>query len=496
MAMRRGLIVVVLVCLSPALYAQDTWMSVLLDGRKIGHMEIARNHEGDTLTTRQALAIRISRAGQPLALYSTTTAVEDTVAQPLAFSTETGMSKVTSGSHGSRRADGLFDVTTSVGGQVQQDTLGWPSGAQLAEGQRRTMLARGFIPGTRYTMRNFDPNSRSAIDVAMDVIGPEMVDLPGGRERLHHLRQTLHLTRGEQVMDLWVDDQAYVRRGMTPFLGFHMEMVACDRACAMAPDQDIDVLRLAMIDAPRPMTQNLRETPMRYLVKVTGSARGELIQTDEQSVTQIGTDLYALDIGVGKRGNEAPPTDDDTAANAWLQSTSPELHAAALAAVGEAGSNLQRMRRLRTFVSEHIDSHGLDVGYASALEALRSGHGDCTENAVLLTALARSLGIPARVVTGVVYATRYGGASRVFVPHAWMQAWVEGRWRSYDAALRRFDSTHIALATGNGDPWKFYTAMALLGNIRIDRATPLDGIMDTMPIADSAPAAPSGSGMR
>ena len=178
------------------------------------------------------------------------------------------MSKVTSGSHGSRRADGLFDVTTSVGGQVQQDTLGWPAGAQLAEGQRRTMLARGFIPGTRYTMRNFDPNSRSAIDVAMEVIGPEAVDLPGGRERLHHLRQTLRLTRGAQVMDLWVDDQAYVRRGMTPFLGFHMEMVACDRTCAMAPDQDIDVLRMAMIDAPRPMTQNLRETPMRYVVKV------------------------------------------------------------------------------------------------------------------------------------------------------------------------------------------------------------------------------------
>ena len=44
------------------------------------------------------------------------------------------------------------------------------------------------------------------------------------------------------------------------------------------------------------------------------------------------------------------------------------------------------------------------------------------------------------------------GTPRVFVPHAWVQSWVDGRWESYDAALRRFDTAHIALATGDGDP--------------------------------------------
>jgi len=121
------------------------------------------------------------------------------------------------------------------------------------------------------------------------------------------------------------------------------------------------------------------------------------------------------------------------------------------------------------------------VGSASALGTIATRRGDCTEHAVLLTAMARALGIPARVVTGVVYADRMSGASRVFVPHAWAQAWIDNRWISFDSALRRFDSSHIALGTGNGEPWRFFAAMNALGKIRIDRALPGAALLDLPP---------------
>ena len=154
--------------------------------------------------------------------------------------------------------------------------------------------------------------------------------------------------------------------------------------------------------------------------------------------------------------------------------------------VGDASSDIQRMRRLRSYLSDYITEKGLDVGYASALETIKSRRGDCTEHAVLLTALARSLGIPARVVTGIVYVDRFGGASRVFIPHAWTQAWIANRWISFDSAERRYDSTHIAMGTGSGDPWRFFRSMNVLSSIRIERATPASGLMD-MP-------APAGDG--
>ena len=174
-----------------------------------------------------------------------------------------------------------------------------------------------------------------------------------------------------------------------------------------------------------------------------------------------------------------------------MQSESPEVVALARRAAGDASTDLQRMRRLRSFLSDYIDAKGLDVGYASALETVSTRRGDCTEHAVLLTAMARALGIPARVVTGIVYAERMGGATRVFVPHAWTQAWINNRWVSFDSAQRRFDSTHIALGTGNGEPWRFFSAINALTRIRIDRAIPSSNLMD-MPAPSDGPVMPAG----
>jgi transglutaminase/protease-like cytokinesis protein 3 len=119
--------------------------------------------------------------------------------------------------------------------------------------------------------------------------------------------------------------------------------------------------------------------------------------------------------------------------------------------------------------------------------------GDCTEYAVLLAALARAEQIPTRVVTGMVYADRYAGSSRVFVPHAWVQSWINGRWQSFDAALRHFDSTHIALDMGDGDPWHFFNATNLFGQIHIQEITPTWELAGDMP-PSSAVGPPTAAG--
>lgn len=492
--MRRLASVVLFACLVPAAIAQDTWMSVLLDGRKVGHLHVSRDTEGNRVTTQQSLAMRMTRAGKPVPLTTTSTSLETLDGQPLGFSVATGLSSRTSTSQATRRDDGNFQVTTDVGDQSRVDLLAWPTGARLAEGQRQTMLAQGFARGTRYRMRNFDGGARQYVDVTMLVVGDELVALPDGNERLHHLRQILQTGHGEQSLDLWLDNAAHVRKTTAPLLGFQLEMLACSQACALAADQDVDVFRMSMVDAPRPITASMREEPMRYIVELKGTARDQLIATDDQMLSHIDGDLWQLDVGSNFHHLEAPPDESDVASTAWLQSANAVIHDAAVQAVGDASTNLAKMRLLRLYVSEHINEHGLDVGYASALEAMQTRKGDCTENAVLLTAMARSLGIPARVVTGMVYSSRVGGASRVFVPHAWTQAWIDGRWQSFDAALRRFDSSHIALAVGDGDPWRFYASVRVFGNVVITKATPLSSIFDVAPPTADAP--PSSGNMR
>ncbi|MBB3225496.1 hypothetical protein FHW69_000086 [Luteibacter sp. Sphag1AF] len=488
--------VAVLLCLLPALSRADrTWLAVLMDGRKVGHLTIDRDITDASVTTTQTLDFRLTRISTPLELHTEIRSVEDATGAPLSFAAQSGMSTQINRADGHRRDDGSFQVSNTVAGQSRVSLLIWPTEALLAEGQRLALVRHGFKPGTTYRIRTFDPIRQQVADVKVTVVGDELVDMPSGQERLHHLRQSLAQERDpDRVLDLWLDDAGHIRRGISPLLGFRLEMVACTETCAMAPDQDVDLLRAAMTQSPRLLPQNLRSEPLRYFIYVKGGAEKPFMDTDEQHASSLGDGRWQLDVGFAGGNAQVGPLPEDTAPNPWVQSDSPEIIAAAKNATAGATNDVQRIRRLRTFVSGYIEEKGLDVGYASALETLHTRRGDCTEHAVLLAALARSEGIPTRVVTGIVYADRFGGLSRVFVPHAWVQVWLGKSWVSFDSALRRYDSTHIAFATGSGDPWRFFAAMNVLGKIRIDKILPGSDLTD-MPGPTPA-MAPGGGGGR
>ena len=80
------------------------------------------------------------------------------------------------------------------------------------------------------------------------------------------------------------------------------------------------------------------------------------------------------------------------------------------------------------------------IGLPSAVDVLQTSSGDCHEHTVLFTALARSLGIPTRMIAGLVY---QGG--RLYY-HAWPEVWF-GEWIPTDPTLGQpiADATHLRL---------------------------------------------------
>jgi hypothetical protein len=91
-------------------------------------------------------------------------------------------------------------------------------------------------------------------------------------------------------------------------------------------------------------------------------------------------------------------------------------------------------------------------GHQTATQTVRSRSGDCGEMGLLLAALAKARGIPARVVSGLAYTRSFEGQAYVFAPHVWVQAWNGQYWQSFDAALGSFDAGHIALTISDGAP--------------------------------------------
>jgi hypothetical protein len=114
---------------------------------------------------------------------------------------------------------------------------------------------------------------------------------------------------------------------------------------------------------------------------------------------------------------------------------------------------------------------------------LRTKVGDCNEHTALYVAMARSIGIPARIAVGLTYVRGISGA---FYYHAWPEVYIEdgqgrGMWLPVDPTLNEFpaDATHLRLARGGLD--KQAAILPLIGRLRMtvldmklaDNATPI-----------------------
>lgn len=133
------------------------------------------------------------------------------------------------------------------------------------------------------------------------------------------------------------------------------------------------------------------------------------------------------------------PGGRDVAAPAHVAATflvdygDPAVVRASREAEGAGHAGTDKPARLRRFVHGYISSKNLRRTYDSASVVATRREGDCTEHAVLLTALARLRRLPARVVHGIAL-VRAGGAWRAY-GHAWVEVREKKSWAPLDAAL-------------------------------------------------------------
>jgi transglutaminase-like putative cysteine protease len=122
--------------------------------------------------------------------------------------------------------------------------------------------------------------------------------------------------------------------------------------------------------------------------------------------------------------------------------------------------------RLVDWVYRNIEKRPV-ISVPDALATLENRQGDCNEHAVLLAALARAAGIPARIETGLVY------LEGRFYYHAWNLLYL-GRWVTADASFGQLpaDVTHIRLASGHQNQFELLGAF---NRLRVEVIGPLNG---------------------
>jgi transglutaminase-like putative cysteine protease len=90
---------------------------------------------------------------------------------------------------------------------------------------------------------------------------------------------------------------------------------------------------------------------------------------------------------------------------------------------------------------------GVTAVHSTAREAFDAGNGVCQDHAHVFIACCRFLGVPARYVSGYLYTA--DGADGPVASHAWAEAWVIDRWRSFDITNSRpAGEQHVRIAVG------------------------------------------------
>lgn len=228
-------------------------------------------------------------------------------------------------------------------------------------------------------------------------------------------------------------------------LGGGVELRAEDETVAKDMPPLTEMLELLMVPVNRELGEARQVRSLKLELDGLGdfsipvSQRQKLQRAGGKVVLELGEDLPD-DLGRPLSREERQrflattpsiPLDEEMRAQAASIATESEVDA--------------RMGQLERWVYSRLEKTGAKNA-TNARDVLRNRAGDCTEHTLLLVALARAAGIPAREVGGLAYAGDAG-----FAWHAWAEYHDGSHWRSVDPTWDELpvDATHIKL---NEDP--------------------------------------------
>ena len=130
------------------------------------------------------------------------------------------------------------------------------------------------------------------------------------------------------------------------------------------------------------------------------------------------------------------------AATHHLESDHPEIIKIASEVTSGAVTPREKVKRLTGWVAREVKDEYVDS--FSALEVLHTRKGECQAHTLLYTAMARAVGIPTKLVAGLVYMEGLG-----FLYHSWAESYADG-WVTVDPTFNQVgvDATHIKLVEG------------------------------------------------
>ncbi len=464
-----------------------------------GHMHSVMKRVGDEVHTRTDTRIEMKRGAAGVEMAMQQESRETLDGRPLGFRHVMTMGNTPSTLSGDITG-GTLTLVEEQFGTKHETTYDFDPEIKLAWGQYVEQVRHGLAPGTTYTVKSYEPSMRKdgPLETRFLVHGKEIIDVLGKQRNLCHITTSLKLEAAPQGLGggtggMTIDSQAWIDENaipvvMTVDIGFmKMRMYRTSKADALERGAPPEMFLSTLVRTARRVGPGAARVKLRLRLKE--GIKGKLpalpdtsmqtvrrVSEREAIVTLVRTDWKALSTATAA-GTLPADIEAYLEASPECDANDAKIRRLARKAARDRKTPSEKADALRKYVTRYITNKNMNVGFATASEVARGRSGDCTEHGVLLAALARAAGLPARGVGGIVEIPAGAGISRdqgSFGYHMWTQVYIDGKWIDIDAALRQTDCdpTHVALTIiplqGEGMMGSITSLIPLLGQLDME----------------------------
>jgi hypothetical protein len=473
--MRRRAVVVLtimLITIAARAYAFDipyeNWMGSYVGGKKIGYMSYKIDNavfEGTRgYRIASVLSNRLTILGADLTQLVTTVVYTDTRYAPLRedFSVSSGGKTTTIRATFNKDT---IDCVVSAGSGVSNQSVPIPKGISLVGDAMFVMPDAKLDVGNEYTLHYFNPLTLAIEDLRVKVERREKITV-GGKE---YNTVVLTNTTGMGEMTIWQDEAGDCIQ-LQAVMGIRMVKESESEATSgleSAASEDFAVLTSVRPDKEIADPRELKSLDITF----TGLDAQMAINDNRQKTTSIDEESKKVRFSIKAANFDSDksitlPLDDkqfadELTSTAYLDWDTSAIRERARSILGAETNAYKACEKIRDWIYTNM-SVDKTIGITrSASDVLKSRRGVCRDYGILFAAFARAVGIPSRIVAGLLY------TDNAFYYHVWTECYV-GEWVPFDATLPTdfVDATHIKLAEGDA-PTMFGLAK-VIGSLKAD----------------------------
>lgn len=320
-------------------------------------------------------------------------------------------------------------------GNQQTMTFDIDKPPQVAQSIETIVQNKELAAGQKFSVPYFDPQTQKSTEMEIVVEGNAVLE---NNEEAWWIN-----AKGASNFRALITPEGDILRQEGSIMGFGLSMVRMTQEQARDLDQknapkDIRSLSTA------PLKGKLKNPREISYLQVTPSTAAFVSDFGDHQTKQ-GTDLIiklpALD--------DISPTTVAAKPNEWTKSSPfifskhQDIIARAKQETQTAQTRQQAVQALLQFVATHMETIP-SFSIPDGLQALRSAEGNADAHTSLFVSLSRALGIPTKIVSGIVFTNKVDPQS-TFHYHSWAEIQFGDTWLPVDPTFNQFpaDATHI-----------------------------------------------------